>query len=502
MGSSADPHVAAVQATLDGRMAHRPRRQGVKIRRCRQFTGLLGAEGKGQATVAAMGTNHGPSENHRFSDHQTGRTRFGDLQLGALGIISPAAYPPLALVEAEGPLLLAPAPPTLQQAVEIEQRLLLRWGQFDQLIGIGIGEPVGRTDPAALQAVGGHRAEIVEFHPEAPGRAAPAADQAEGTIGQLGREHWQGAAGQIKTAATASGLQIEGAAADQRTARVGHMDPEARPASRSFLQRQAVIDVEGVFIIDRDRVQVGEIEATVVTGLGFLEAGEQPLGFRQQIVTEAVLPGGGLEGGQVMTGPLAEIGEQVADGSGIWCAVGGLQPPAQVLGQGLIGIACGPAPQQGQVFDHGAIELLELEGASPLQGGLPLLLTLKHQCLLAPLAAQLAQFSQAAGLELLVSPTEVGLGALEPEPAGSPLGRIGGIADQIHKRGQIEGDASAVAAEQKPGSRQFSPGRQSRLQAGPIQIPGGMAQLPGGILGRTGADQLQQSQGGLGWTGL
>ena len=74
------------------------------------------------------------------------------------------------------------------------------------------------------------------------------------------------------------------------------MNPQPRPpSSRRCLQAQAIVDIDGVVIVDREQVQVGQVAPVLITGLGAVGLQEQMLGLGFKVSAEALLPGGGFE---------------------------------------------------------------------------------------------------------------------------------------------------------------------------------------------------------------
>jgi len=60
--------------------------------------------------------------------------------------------------------------------------------------------------------------------------------------------------------------------------------------------RQTIVDVLGVFVVDREQPLVGQVQPAEVAGHGTGGGGHQSIGFGQQLGAETQLPGGGLQG--------------------------------------------------------------------------------------------------------------------------------------------------------------------------------------------------------------
>ena len=201
--------------------------------------------------------------------------------------------------------------------MDLADLALLRRGQVDQFIGVVVGEPVGGLYPTAQHATGGNRPIGSQLHPDAPGGAALASHQAEGPGGQLQREHRQAAAAQIKAGSPSPGLQIEGITRGHQSAGIGHVNPQARGPLVWLLEGQAIVDVAGIDIVDRDQVLVAEIRAQLIARLGLAMGLQQPLAFRLQLGTEAQLPAGVSQRGQAMQVPKSQIHQQMANRAGV-----------------------------------------------------------------------------------------------------------------------------------------------------------------------------------------
>ena len=115
-------------------------------------------------------------------------------------------------------------------------------------------------------------------------------------MGQLGGEHRQGAPGQIKAGSTPACLQVQGTAGRDKAAGIGDVNPEAGGMAIAPFDRQTIVDVLGVFVVDREQTLVGQVQPADVAGHGTVGGGHQSIGFGQQFGAETELPGGGLQG--------------------------------------------------------------------------------------------------------------------------------------------------------------------------------------------------------------
>jgi hypothetical protein len=452
-----------------------------------QLRRQLAAVGQGQVLLLPVAGDHGPGQDHRLGHQGARRRRFGDLQLGPLVV---AADPALGLVQIEGPPGQPPAAPPLHQGMDLTEIPLLGRGQLDQLVGIAVTEAIGGSHPAGFQPKIRHRAVLGQLHPQAQGGAALAHAQAHRAGAEHLGEHRQGAPGQVEAAGPAPGFDVEGAVRRHQPAGVGDVNPQPRCAIGPLLQGEAVVDVAGVRIVDGDGVQAGEVAAAIVTGK--LRGGQrhQPQGLRLQLRGEARLPGGVFQGGQMVPLPLAQVHQQVPDRRGFHRAMGRLQGPVQVVGQGTAGVAAGPLPQQGQVLALLGIELLRIDRAALAQGLLPLATPLLGQLLAAGVPPQPAHIHQRPGLHLLLAPAEQGLGALQPQPAGGPLDRVAAVADQVDEVPQVEG--RRVVQQQQPGRPQLPGAGGGLLQRLRAQTPGGLGQPGGwGLIAGQGGQQIE-----------
>ena len=120
--------------------------------------------------------------------------------------------------------------------------------------------------------------------------------QTHGSVGQLGGEHRQGAPGQIKAGGTPACLQVQGTAGRDKAAGIGDVNPEAGGMAFAPFDRQTIVDVLGVFVVDREQTLVGQVQPADVAGHGTVGGGHQSIGFGQQFGAETQLPGGGLQG--------------------------------------------------------------------------------------------------------------------------------------------------------------------------------------------------------------
>ena len=311
--------------------------------------------------------------------------------------------------------------PTAAQGKEVVNRHqigLLRWRQFDQLIGIGIGQAIGGPHPAALESISQHGAAAVELHPEAPGRAALPAAQAHGAMGELGRKHRKVAAGQVEAAGAAASLQIEGGARRHEPPGIGDMNPQPLVPLRGGFEGKAVVDVEGVVVVDGDDPLLTAIDTLPIAGEGQVSPGHKLIGLLEQIAGEALLPGGGLQGRQVVALPLAEIDQQVANRAGLEGAVDLPQEALQVVGEGLVRCAAGPAAELVQVVPLLRAEPVNIHGLPGLQPLQPLVSAQAAQGLAAPLLPQRPKFVGAAGGDPGLAEAKESLIAVQPEPAG------------------------------------------------------------------------------------
>ena len=105
--------------------------------------------------------------------------------------------------------------------------------------------------------------------------------QAHGPVGQLGREHRQGAPGQIKAGGPPARFQIQGTVRLDQATWIGDVDPEAWGLALAPFEGQAIVDVLGVLVVDGQQALVGQIQPADVAGHGGGGGGHQPIGFGQ-----------------------------------------------------------------------------------------------------------------------------------------------------------------------------------------------------------------------------
>ena len=363
-------------------------------------------------------------------------------------------------------------------------------GQLDQLIGISVGEAVSRTHPAALHAAGRHRAAGIELHPHTPGRTVAAGPQAEGPGAELERKHRQGAPRQVEAGAPAPGFQVEGGADRHQAAGIGHVDPEALAASRQALEGEAIVDVLGVVVIDREAVLAAEIEPLIIPGPGGFVVGQQPLRLGLEVGAEAQVPAAAAQGGKVVGLPATEIHQQVADRPGFGLAMRRLQGLAQNRRQGLATVSTSPLLQELQLQPlllPQQVGVERLPGPQDLLPG-PLL------ALLALLAvaglAQLEQVVAGPGADPLLAQAEPELVAVKPQPGRRQLGWGVAAGHEVAPGGQVEAFARNVL-EQQPGGGALPGRRQGRRELRRAEGPRKNSQPSWWIdTGRQGADQL------------
>lgn len=206
-------------------------------------------------------------------------------------------------------------------------------------------------------------------------------------------------------------------------------------------------------------------------------------------------------------GPLAQVHQQVADRPALDRTVGLLETAAQAFVERCFPIALGPAAQLHQIqLRLGPEAWQRRQGLASAQQFGPLGLPLGGAGPQPALPPQTLDVATGEGPSLTVAPAEKGLGPLQPEPAGSALGRRVAVANQIREGRQRKGLAFAIAGgfpQQQP-SRGELAGRwgvgEKLIQ---LQTPGGLAKGAGWIRIRiTPGDAIETAQGMAGGTAL
>ena len=121
---------------------------------------------------------------------------------------------------------------------------------------------------------------------------------------------------------------------------------------------------------------------------------------------------------------MAEIDQQVANRAGFERALDLPQEALQVIGEGLLRCAAGPAAELVQVVLLLRAESVGIDGLPGLKPLQPLVSTQAAQGLAVPLLPQRPKFVSAAGSDPGLAEAKEGLITVEPKPAGRQEGRI------------------------------------------------------------------------------
>jgi len=114
------------------------------------------------------------------------------------------------------------------------------------------------------------------------------------------------------------------------------VDPQPLAPFGGGFEGKAIVDVEGVVVVNGDHPLPATIDPFSVAGERQVGLGYELVGLLQQLLGETVLPGGGLQGRQVVSFPLAKIDQEVADRTRLEGAVALAQQALQIVGEGLL----------------------------------------------------------------------------------------------------------------------------------------------------------------------
>ena len=188
MGHRARALHAAVETTLDRRIAGRTLRHGVELLLRRQFGGGLAAKRQHKLLTPTDLRHNSTHQQHGFAHHQPRSGWFDHLQFRAFNA---AAEAPFRAIKTNGSAGQPPTHPLLQQRRQFSKILISRRSQFDQFIAVLVGEAVLRPHPAAMAAAVCHLSLGTKADAHAEGWATLTGAQAENIAGQRQRQHRQ-----------------------------------------------------------------------------------------------------------------------------------------------------------------------------------------------------------------------------------------------------------------------------------------------------------------------
>ena len=111
------------------------------------------------------------------------------------------------------------------------------------------------------------------------------------------------------------------------------MDPDACCPCRGCLDRETVINVTGVRVVDGHAALAREIHAAGIAGLLLVGLLLEPFGFLEQVRGEATAPDRSLERDQLVGVPLAQIHQEVTQLTALLAQVQLAQALAHPLGE-------------------------------------------------------------------------------------------------------------------------------------------------------------------------
>ena len=95
--------------------------------------------------------------------------------------------------------------------------------------------------------------------------------------------------------------------------RIGHMDPDTGRSGRCDFEAQGIVEILGVWIVDRDAVEMAQIAALGVTSTVLLGTGHERGGLGLELGAKPVGPRAVAQRRQGMGIPLAQINQQMTD---------------------------------------------------------------------------------------------------------------------------------------------------------------------------------------------